>query len=707
MRNASITHAYRIPAILALLTIAAILAFTTIMTVSAQAEAPDWKNAPTGLNVMAGDQPGEVSITWDPHPQTSKTLSDYRVTWKPDGTAFQPKDQSRWNTYPTTNEVSLTGLDAGATYQVKVRARYDDGKISRWSDIISGQAGVTPNSPATGQPTIAGTAEVGETLTAGTSAIADDNGLTNAVFSHQWVRSTSGSDANITDATDPTYVVTDADADKAIKVSVSFTDDDGYSETLTSDATTSVPQIPTTDDGYGNTVPHNGSIKPSGLVVGDEFRLIFLSSIKRSATSSNIDDYNTFVQNLAAAGHAEIQAYSSGFTAVGCTADDDARDNTDTTYTSSEKGVPIYWLSGNKVANDYDDFYDGSWNNEANNKNESGNNGPDTSLSSNYPRTGCKHDGTEAFPGSGTVSAALGEASVTIGVPNSIYATDGPISSNATVNKSSSRPMYGLSAVLTVVEGPDTRLSDLTIMGTTNGESVTLSPSFASDTFRYDAAVANGIDAVTLSATPSENDASINITDNSDTRTPDTGELDLVVGDNTLTVTVTVAGGGSQTYTVMVTRDIFRLEPTEVPDTLSLIPSGMSVGDEFRLIFLSSTKRSATSSNIDAYNKFVQDLAANGHDDIQAYSDGFRAVGCTTDDDARDNTFTNYTSTNKGVPIYWVNGSKVAAARLPTSTRPVPGLLRRFLGRRSQPQERIRQQRTGYIPRHGAPLDWL
>ena len=78
--------------------------------------------------------------------------------------------------------------------------------------------------------------------------------------------------------------------------------------------------------------------------------------------------------------------------------------------------------------------------------------------------------------------------------------------------------MYGLSAVLTVVEGQDTRLSDLTLMGTTNGESVTLSPSFASDTFRYNAAVANGIDAVTLSATPSENDASINITDDSDTR---------------------------------------------------------------------------------------------------------------------------------------------------------------------------------------------
>ena len=57
----------------------------------------------------------------------------------------------------------------------------------------------------------------------------------------------------------------------------------------------------------------------------------------------------------------------------------DARDNTATTFTSSDKGVPIYWLNGNKVADEYEDFYDGSWDDEANDKNESGTNGPDTS----------------------------------------------------------------------------------------------------------------------------------------------------------------------------------------------------------------------------------------------------------------------------------------------------------------------------------------
>ncbi len=548
MRNASITHAYRIPAILAFLAIAAILAFTTIMTVSAQAEAPVWKNAPTGLNVMAGDQAGNLEVAWNPLQPNGKTLSDYRVTWAPDGESFRPNSETDWYAHPTTNEVTVTGLDGGATYQVKVRARYDDNKKSDWSDVISGQAGITTNSPATGQPTIAGTAEVEETLTAGTSAIADDNGLTNTVFSHQWVRSTSGSDADITDATGSTYVVTDADVDKAIKVRVSFTDDDGYSETLTSDATTSVPQTTSTEGDDGNGVLDTWNLVPAGLNAGDEFRLISLSSTNRSATSSNIGDYNKLVQDLAANGHDDIQAYSSGFTAVGCTADDDARDNTNTRFTSSDKGVPIYWMGGNKVADQYQDFYDGSWDDEANHRNESGDDGQDMSRDTNRPWTGCKHDGTEA------VSASLGEASVTTGVLNSIVPTSGPIGSNFTVDGRTNRPMYGLSEVFNVIGGPDT-LSDLTLEVSPGGEAITLSPSFDADTFTYSATVANEIDEVSMTATKADSLAAVVITGDNDTNTPDTADLDLDVGANTLTVTVTAEDSSTtKTYTINVTR---------------------------------------------------------------------------------------------------------------------------------------------------------
>ena len=71
---------------------------------------------------------------------------------------------------------------------------------------------------------------------------------------------------------------------------------------------------------------------------------------------------------------------------VGCTAAVDARDNTSTTYTATDKGVPIYWLNGAKAADQYEDFYDGSWDDEANDKNESGTNGLDTSQSRQLPR---------------------------------------------------------------------------------------------------------------------------------------------------------------------------------------------------------------------------------------------------------------------------------------------------------------------------------
>ena len=137
------------------------------------------------------------------------------------------------------------------------------------------------------------------------------------------------------------------------------------------------------------TVPSDWSLTPTGLAVGDQFRLLFLSSTKRDGSSSDIADYHAFIQTRAAAGHADIRTYSTGFRALGCTSDVDARDTTYTTYTSTDKGVPIYWLNGAKAADQYEDFYDGTWDDEVNDKNESGTNGPNTSLEANYPLTGC------------------------------------------------------------------------------------------------------------------------------------------------------------------------------------------------------------------------------------------------------------------------------------------------------------------------------
>ena len=111
-------------------------------------------------------------------------------------------------------------------------------------------------------------------------------------------------------------------------------------------------------------------------------------------------------------------------------------------------GVPIYWLNGNKVADDYADFYDEDWDEEAADKNELGANGPNTNNSGNYPLTGCDHDGTEAFSPGGS-SLALGTDDVAGGRPNSTSSDHGPLS-GAILDPTTNRPMYGLSAVFEV-----------------------------------------------------------------------------------------------------------------------------------------------------------------------------------------------------------------------------------------------------------------
>ena len=80
-----------------------------------------------------------------------------------------------------------------------------------------------PNSPATGAPTVDGTAQVGETLTASTSGISDADGLTTVSYTYQWL----ADDAGIEGATGSTYTVSDEDVGKPISVRVSFTDDRG------------------------------------------------------------------------------------------------------------------------------------------------------------------------------------------------------------------------------------------------------------------------------------------------------------------------------------------------------------------------------------------------------------------------------------------------------------------------------------------------
>ena len=111
-----------------------------------------------------------------------------------------------------------------------------------------------PNTPAAGAPTIKVTAQVGETLTASTSGISDADGLTNTTFTHQWLSEYT----EISDATGQSYTVTDDDVGQPIRVRVSFTDDAGNAETLTSTATATVVRPPLTASAQNVPQSHDG-----------------------------------------------------------------------------------------------------------------------------------------------------------------------------------------------------------------------------------------------------------------------------------------------------------------------------------------------------------------------------------------------------------------------------------------------------------------
>ncbi len=120
---------------------------------------------------------------------------------------------------------------------LKVRVTFSDDAGNDESLTSAAMAEAKPaNTPATGATGIDGSPVVGQTLTATTSAIGDDNGITNAVFAYQWL----SDDVAIESATSSTYTVAGADVGKALKVRVTFSDDAGNAESVTSEATAAV-----------------------------------------------------------------------------------------------------------------------------------------------------------------------------------------------------------------------------------------------------------------------------------------------------------------------------------------------------------------------------------------------------------------------------------------------------------------------------------
>ena len=251
---------------------------------------------PRSLQVQT-EGTGELAVNWqEPESNGGSDVTGYRVEWKL-ATGSWDTEADVSSATATGTSYTITSLSLDTEYAVRVIAANGVGdgppsaeRTETARAQTSEQQGSTPNTPATGAPAISGTAQVGETLTAGTGGISDENGLENASFSHQWVRSDGTSDANISGATGATYTVHNDDAGKSIRVRVSFTDDDGNDESLTSEAAAVPVPTPLTGAFDAGTVPasHDGSTA---------FTLEFFFNKEPSLEEAAVRDHVLTVEN--------------------------------------------------------------------------------------------------------------------------------------------------------------------------------------------------------------------------------------------------------------------------------------------------------------------------------------------------------------------------------------------------------------------------
>ena len=152
------------------------------------------------------------------------------------------------------------------------------------------------NSPATGKPEIAGTAQAGRTLTASTSKIDDADGVSGAVYRYEWVRVDGSDETPIPGADASTYTLSADDFGKRVKVSVSFTDDYGVGETVTSEpypASGTVANAQAPSPATGHSVSADGA---SLVLVFDE--VLGATVPATSAFTVTVDGADAAVQSV-------------------------------------------------------------------------------------------------------------------------------------------------------------------------------------------------------------------------------------------------------------------------------------------------------------------------------------------------------------------------------------------------------------------------
>ncbi|WP_068956305.1 cadherin-like domain-containing protein [Pararhizobium polonicum] len=158
-----------------------------------------------------------------------------------------------------TDQATYTLGDADVGGLVRVVVSYIDGQgFTETSTSVGTTSIANINDVPTGGVSIAGTATENQILTANTAALADADGL--GTLHYQWQRNTGSGYVNV--GTDQaTYALGDADVGGLVRVVVSYTDQQGTAESVTSAGTASIAAV---ND------PHTGGVSITGTATEDQ-----------------------------------------------------------------------------------------------------------------------------------------------------------------------------------------------------------------------------------------------------------------------------------------------------------------------------------------------------------------------------------------------------------------------------------------------------
>ena len=436
--------------------------------------------------------------------------------------------------------VTLAANDAGEHYYVRVEGKEDGTNDYQFRYFAEAPPNVSPS----GLPTIRGAVAVGKTLLSDTSGITDDNGLSGATFTYQWVKNTGGADADIAGETGSTYTITASDTGAAFKVTVAFTDDAGYSESLTSSPTGTVPQE--ADDRQARaitpradvTLVSNRSLTGTVNLTEAEFRTTYQT--QGFTTGSHTLGYNL----------TQVQAYlqfASGHTLANLTVaiwEDDSGDpdrdsvvatlNNPTTAPSTTALELVTLTAPPGTVLDPNTTYHIAFENSA---------------SSGTMTTGTVEDNREESDKLAGWSIADNRLSRLKNFGNSWTTSSQSIRIRLTGSEASS------------TTSTDATLSGLALENPDDSSAIALDPAFATATESYTAAVVNAVDEISIIPTVNESNATVEYLDADDTALTDADtaeddfQVDLDVGANTIKVKVTAEDDSTiKTYTVVVTR---------------------------------------------------------------------------------------------------------------------------------------------------------